>query len=138
MSFARRNNNGEPCTSRDVSTVLGGVCANQPRKRGKGGALPLYFSESFQEGKLFGSKSRQTSLQEVQRPLMTPDECRRIPGLRKNSRGDVTDAGNMLIFPAGFPAIYGSQTLYFQDEEMDRRSKIPPPEKSDNLLDIIF
>ncbi|MDR0615927.1 MAG: type IV secretory system conjugative DNA transfer family protein, partial [Synergistaceae bacterium] len=29
------------------------------------------FSESFQEGKLFGSKSRQTSLQEVQRPLMT-------------------------------------------------------------------
>jgi type IV secretion system protein VirD4 len=69
---------------------------------------------------------------------MTPDECRRIPGLRKNSRGDVTDAGNMLIFPAGFPAIYGSQTLYFQGEEMDRRSKIPPPEKSDNLVEIVF
>jgi type IV secretion system protein VirD4 len=96
------------------------------------------FSESFQEGKLFGSKSRQASLQEVQRPLMTPDECRRLPGLRKNSSGDVVDAGNMLIFPAGFSAIYGVQTLYFQDSEMDRRSKIPPPEKSDNLTEIVF
>ena len=96
------------------------------------------FSESFQEGKLFGGKSRQTSLQEVQRPLMTPDECRRLPGLKKNSSGDVVDAGNMLIFPAGFSAIYGTQTLYFQDTEMDRRSKIPPPEKSDNLVEIVF
>jgi type IV secretion system protein VirD4 len=96
------------------------------------------FSESFQQGKLFGNTSRQTSLQEVQRPLMTPDECRRLPGLKKNSRGDVVDAGNMLIFPAGFSAIYGSQVLYFQDPEMDRRSKIPPPEKSDNLLELVF
>jgi type IV secretion system protein VirD4 len=95
-------------------------------------------SESFQEGKLFGSRSRQTSLQEVQRPLLTPDECRRLPGLLKNSSGDVIDAGNMLIFPAGFPAIYGTQTLYFRDPEMDRRSKIPPPEKSDNLVEIVF
>jgi type IV secretion system protein VirD4 len=96
------------------------------------------YSESFQEGKLFGGKSRQTSLQEVRRPLMTPDECRRLPGLRKNSIGDVIDAGNMLIFPAGFLAIYGTQTLYFQDEEMDRRSKIPSPEKSGNLVEIVF
>jgi type IV secretion system protein VirD4 len=96
------------------------------------------YSESFQEGKLFGSKSRQTSLQEVQRPIMTPDECRRLPGLRKDSGGDVTDAGNMLIFPAGFPAVYGTQTLYFQNPEMDKRSKIPPPETSDNLTEIVF
>jgi type IV secretion system protein VirD4 len=96
------------------------------------------FSESFREGKLFGNKSRQTSLQEVQRPLMTPDECRRLPGLLKNSLGDVVDAGNMLIFPAGFPAIYGIQVLYFQDSEMDRRSKIPPTEKSDDLVEIVF
>lgn len=96
------------------------------------------YSESTQGGKLFGGKSRQTSLQEVQRPLMTQDECRRLPGLRKNSRGDGVDAGDMLIFPAGFPAIYGTQTLYFQNPEMDRRSKIPPPEKSDNLTEIVF
>jgi len=57
------------------------------------------YSESFQEGKLFGGKSRQTSLQEAQRPLMTPDECQRLIGLRKNSSGDIVEAGSMLIFP---------------------------------------
>jgi type IV secretion system protein VirD4 len=108
------------------------------RATGQTTVLKENFSESFQEGKLFGSKSRQTSLQEVQRPLMTPDECRRLPGLLKNSSGDVIDAGNMLIFPAGFPAIYGTQCLYFQDSGMDKRSKIPPPEKSDNLVEIVF
>jgi type IV secretion system protein VirD4 len=114
------------------------TCEYLSKSTGQATILKENFSESFQEGKLFGSKSRQTSLQEVQRPLMTPDECRRLPGLRKNSRGDVVDAGNMLIFPAGFSAIYGTQTLYFQDSEMDRRSKIPPPEKSDNLAEIVF
>ena len=95
-------------------------------------------SESIQDGKLFANKSRQTVLQEVQRPLLTPDECRRLPGLRKNESGDVVDAGNMLIFPAGYSAIYGIQTVYFLDKEMDRRSKILPPVKSDNLLNVSF
>jgi hypothetical protein len=44
----------------------------------------------------------------------------------------------MLIFPAGFPAIYATQVLYFRDSEMDKRSKIPPPEQSDNLVEIVF
>jgi type IV secretion system protein VirD4 len=114
------------------------TCEYLSKSTGQMTILKENYSESFQEGKLFGSKSRQTSLQEVQRPLMTPDECRRLPGLLKDSSGDVIDAGNMLIFPAGFPAIYGTQTLYFRDSEMDRRSKIPPPEKSDNLTEIVF
>ncbi|GHV53275.1 conjugal transfer protein TraG [Synergistales bacterium] len=90
-------------------------------------------SETTQDGKLFAGKSRNVSLQEVQRPLMTPDECRRLPGLKKDSKGDVTDAGSMLIFPAGFSAIFGTQTLYFKDADMDERSKIQPPQTSDNL-----
>jgi type IV secretion system protein VirD4 len=114
------------------------TCEYLSKSTGQMTILKENFSESFQEGKLFGHKSRQTSLQEVQRPLMTPDECRRLPGLLKNSSGDVIDAGNMLIFPAGFPAIYGTQVLYFQDSEMDRRSKIPPPKHSDNLTEIVF
>ncbi|MDR1508904.1 MAG: type IV secretory system conjugative DNA transfer family protein [Synergistaceae bacterium] len=114
------------------------TCEYLSKSTGQMTVLKENFSESFQEGKLFGNRSRQTSLQEVQRPLMTPDECRRLPGLLKNSSGDVVDAGNMLIFPAGFPAIYGTQTLYFRDTEMDRRSKIPPPPKSDNLVEIVF
>jgi type IV secretion system protein VirD4 len=114
------------------------TCEYLSKSTGQMTILKENFSESFQEGKLFGSRSRQTSLQEVQRPLMTPDECRRLPGLLKNSSGDVVDAGNMLIFPAGFPAIYGTQVLYFRDSEMDKRSKIPPPEQSDNLVEIVF
>jgi hypothetical protein len=43
----------------------------------------------------------------------------------------------MLIFPSGFSCIYGKQTLYFQDEVMDKRSKMPPPELSDNLVEVI-
>jgi type IV secretion system protein VirD4 len=114
------------------------TCEYLSKSTGQITILKENLSETFQEGKLFGGKSRQTSLQEVQRPLMTPDECRRLPGLRKDSRGDVTDAGNMLIFPAGFSAIYGTQRLYFQDKEMDRRSKIAPPTKSDNLVEMVF
>jgi type IV secretion system protein VirD4 len=80
------------------------TCEYLSKSTGQMTVLKENFSESFQEGKLYGNRSRQTSLQEVQRPLMTPDECRRLPGLLKNSSGDVIDAGNMLIFPAGFPA----------------------------------
>jgi type IV secretion system protein VirD4 len=93
------------------------------------------YSETSQDGK-FG-KSRQASLQEIQRPLMTSDECRRLPGLKKDSKGDVIDAGDMLIFPSGFSCISGRQTLYFKDSEMDARSKIPPPVLSDNLAEIV-
>ncbi|GHV47407.1 conjugal transfer protein TraG [Synergistales bacterium] len=114
------------------------TCEYLSKSTGQMTILKENLGETFQEGKLFGGKSRQTSLQEVQRPLMTPDECRRLPGLRKDSRGDVTDAGNMLIFPAGFSAIYGTQMLYFRDKEMDRRSKIKPPVKSDNLVEMVF
>jgi hypothetical protein len=40
----------------------------------------------------------------------------------------------MLIFPSGFSCIDGRQTRYFKDEEMDKRSKMPPPELSDHLI----
>jgi len=37
----------------------------------------------------------------------------------------------MVVFAAGFPAIYGRQPLYFKDVFFDARSKVPPPPKSD-------
>jgi type IV secretion system protein VirD4 len=114
------------------------TCEYLSKSTGQTTVIKENYSESYNEGKLFAGKSRQTSLQEVQRPLLTPDECRRLPGLSKNAVGDVVASGDMLIFPAGFPAIYGTQTLYFQDEKMDARSKIPPPEKSDNLVKLSF
>ena len=92
------------------------------------------YSESTQDGKLFAGKNRTVALQEVQRPLLTQDECRRLPGAKKDQiSGDVIEGGEMLIFPTGFSCIRGKQTPYFLDHEMNRRSKIEPPEKSDVL-----
>lgn len=90
-------------------------------------------TETRRRGTLFGV-DRQKALQEVQRPLLTPDECRRLPGLTKDSEGRVCAAGDMLIFPAGYSAIYGRQTLYFKDKRMSSRSKKASPGTSDYLL----
>ena len=73
------------------------------------------------------------AMQEVQRPLLTPDECLRMPGPRKNERDLITAAGDMVVYCAGFPAIYGRQPLYFQDKTFAARAAIPPPKRSDSL-----
>ena len=74
-----------------------------------------------------------TTMHEVQRPLLTPDECLRMPGPQKNDRDLITTAGDMVVYCAGFPAIYGRQPLYFQDPTFSARAKIPPPKQSDSL-----
>uniref|UniRef100_UPI00260D3D6B type IV secretory system conjugative DNA transfer family protein n=1 Tax=uncultured Kiloniella sp. TaxID=1133091 RepID=UPI00260D3D6B len=69
------------------------------------------------------------SLSEVSRPLMTPDECMSLPGMKKKPNGDVRSPGDMLIFVAGSPTIYGQQYLYFRDKELLKKAKIPAPQK---------
>ena len=66
------------------------------------------------------------SISEVGRQLMTPDECTTMPKIRKNIFGR-TVPGDMLIFAAGSPAIYGKQRLFFQDPVMKKRAAIPAP-----------
>jgi type IV secretion system protein VirD4 len=68
-----------------------------------------------------------TNVEEIERPLMTPDECGRLPGPRKDTGGNITQAGDMLIFATGFPPIYGKQILYFNDPVFSGRAKIPAP-----------
>lgn len=68
-----------------------------------------------------------TNVQEIERPLMTPDECGRLPGPKKDARGNITEAGDMLIFVTGFSPIYGKQILYFKDEIFSKRAKLAPP-----------
>lgn len=80
---------------------------------------------------LMGQVSRTT--QEVQRPLLTPDECLRMPGPKKDADGQITEAGDMVIYVAGFPAIYGRQPLYFQDQIFTARAAVPAPSVSDRL-----
>ena len=72
-------------------------------------------------------------MQEVQRPLLTPDECLRMPGPQKDDHDRITAAGDMMVYCAGFPAIYGRQPLYFEDETFAARTAIPPPKRSDSL-----
>jgi type IV secretion system protein VirD4 len=80
-------------------------------------------------GKRFGLLLEQVSrsYQEVQRPLLTPDEIMRLPGPKKDARGDIVEAGEMLVFVAGQPVIRGRQILYFRDPTFSERSRIPPP-----------
>ncbi len=72
--------------------------------------------------------------QEVQRPLLTVDECMTLPSAKKDSSGKVIESGDMLIFIAGNSTIYGKQILYFLDPVFSKRSKIAPPKQSDSLF----
>lgn len=81
---------------------------------------------------MLGQVSR--TFQEVQRPLLTPDECLRMPGPRKNADGNIEDAGDMVVYVAGYPAIYGKQPLYFKDPVFQARASVPAPKVSDRLI----
>ncbi|MDY0215049.1 MAG: type IV secretory system conjugative DNA transfer family protein [Bacilli bacterium] len=74
------------------------------------------------------------SFQEVSRPLLTPDECMRLPGAVKDGSEKIKEAGDMLIFIAGKSPIYGKQILYFKDPVFVDRSKVPEPNKTDVII----
>lgn len=73
------------------------------------------------------------TLQEVQRPLLTVDECLRMPGPKKDAEGQIEKGGDMVIYVAGFPTIYGKQPLYFQDKIFTARAAVPEPTASDKI-----
>ena len=81
-------------------------------------------------------KNTSRTLQETQRSLLTVDECLRMPGPikgTKDGRDVIEEAGDMIIYVAGFPAIYGRQPLYFQDAIFQKRAEVPAPGISDRL-----
>jgi type IV secretion system protein VirD4 len=81
---------------------------------------------------LLGQVSR--TIQEVQRPLLTTDECLRMPGPLKNAEGLIEKAGDMVVYVAGSPAIYGIQPLFFKDPIFKARAAVPAPLQSDKLI----
>lgn len=85
-------------------------------------------------GKRMGAVLGQVSkaMQEVSRPLMTDDEVTRMPPPRKDGE-NLIEGGDMLIFAAGFPAIYGKQMPYFLDPVFRARSQCNPPAESEVL-----
>lgn len=74
-----------------------------------------------------------TSIEHVERELMTPDEVMRLRPPTRAGHGSaqhIVAAGDMLIFVAGMYPIYGRQTLFFQDPVLLARSRIGlPPAK---------
>ena len=71
------------------------------------------------------------SVEQIQRPLITVDEIRRIKPPTKASNDPVSKIiapGDMLIFINGVPPIYGVQSLYFTNETLLARTKLKPPE----------
>lgn len=87
-------------------------------------------------GIFHGQVSRTT--QEVQRPLLTPDECLRMRGPTKNEKGEIEKAGDMVVYVAGYAAIYGCQPLYFKDETLLARASVKAPLKSDQIRSDVF
>ena len=85
---------------------------------------------------LLGQVSRTT--EEVQRPLLTSDECLRMPGPKKGADGSIEEAGDMVVYVAGYPAIYGRQPLYFKDPIFQKRAEVPAPKRSDRLRHTAF
>ena len=80
-------------------------------------------------GKRIGSMSNASlQMNEVARPLLTPDECMRLKGPMKDESGKITSPGDMLIFVAGYNAVYGQQILFFKDDELLKRTQIQAPE----------
>ena len=58
----------------------------------------------------------------------------RLPCPVKDVEQNITEPGDMLVFAAGFPPVYGKQILYFLDEIFSERSKIDAPDKSDIII----
>jgi type IV secretion system protein VirD4 len=54
-----------------------------------------------------------------------------MPGPEKDKDGLITKAGDMVVYVAGFPAIYGRQPLYFQDKTFLARASIEAPNTTD-------
>lgn len=83
------------------------------------------------------SQQMSTSVEYIERPLLTTDEVMRLTPAQKTGSGDkerITSPGDMLIFVAGSRPIYGTQILYFNDPELKRRSEIPAPIKQPKLF----
>lgn len=87
-------------------------------------------------GRRFGAvlQNVNQSVQSLGRALLTPDECMTLPGpTRKEFSDQILEGGDMLVFAAGFPPIYGKQILYFRDPVFRERARIPAPLRTDRI-----
>jgi type IV secretion system protein VirD4 len=70
------------------------------------------------------------SVEQVERPLLTPDEVMRLKPPKKEGQGSeerIVAPGDMLIFVSGHYPILGTQILYFSDPVLSRRARLAAP-----------
>ena len=65
---------------------------------------------------------------------MTEDEVIRMPKAKMDS-DNMIEGGDMLIFLAGTPAIYGKQMPYFLDPILKARTGVEPPADTDRIIE---
>jgi type IV secretion system protein VirD4 len=80
---------------------------------------------SYSGGRLGFRNNVQISVAETERPLLTPDEARRLP------------PDDALVFVAGHAPIYGRKIKYFADATFSERAKLPPPAEAPVRADSI-
>jgi len=106
-------------TCKSLSELSGNMTIEKETVNYSGQRTDLYLKHIFR------------SVEQVQRPLITVDEIRRMKPPRKatndpNSR--IIEPGDMLIFINGVAPIYGTQSLFFLSKTLQARTKIPPPQ----------
>ena len=104
------------------------------------GQTTAYKEQITTSGKRMGPFTTQVSktYQEVSRPLMTEDEVMRMPKA-KIIDDKMIEGGDMLVFMAGTPAIYGKQMPYFLDPNLLARTQLTPPnvpQREDQKVDL--
>lgn len=70
------------------------------------------------------------SVELVQRPLITPDEVRRMKPAKKENNdpnGRIVEPGEAIIFINGVAPIFGEQSLFFLSDTFVKRTRLPRP-----------
>ena len=65
---------------------------------------------------------------------MTEDDVMRMPKAKMDG-DNMIEGGDMLIFLAGTPAIYGKQMPYFLDPILKARTGVEPPADTDRIIE---
>jgi type IV secretion system protein VirD4 len=86
------------------------------------GRRTVEYRRESRDGGIFGGR-RSESETEAGRPLLTPDEVRRLPD------------GEALIYVAGCAPIRGARVPYWRDPELARRAAMPPPTESEQRVE---
>lgn len=102
------------------------------------GTATIIKEEVSVSGSRFGGAARHynKTFREHQRPLITADEVMRLKKPVKSGTGDnerIVDAGQLMVFAAGYAPILGTQILYFNDKTFLARAQVPAPARSDRL-----